>query len=426
MCYQGLSLALVSLLVSVSFGDVQVNTYVTSDQCDARITTCGANGFSVVWASKGQDGSYSGVYGQRFDHFGAAQGGEFQVNVTTFGTQRQPDVAMDLGGSFVVAWQSADADLEGIWGRRYAADGTPRGGEFQINSYEANRQLYPRLSMSNSGAFMTAWQSNLIAVPDGHSAEWYTCAQAYDANGMPTGSESVVNLLPHAHYQEPMVDPAGGWLVGFTRSGDSGHLPLGDSMLVRRFNESGVAREDPVTLLSSGTGGFASDGSGNVLITYYWDYATGDENDIWGQWFTPSFEPRGSAFRVNSTTLGDQGDPHVAVNRQGQAIIAWWSGHEGNGFDLFAQAYDVDGTPLGEEFRLNDEVTGNQFMGDLTLNDDGWFGAVWHSSDGYGSGVFADFGQIPEPSTAILLALSGLRCFRWRRREIRRRGRVLR
>ena len=49
--------------------------------------------FVVTWSSKSQDGSGWGVYAQRFDAAGVAQGGEFQVNTYITTAQALSSVA---------------------------------------------------------------------------------------------------------------------------------------------------------------------------------------------------------------------------------------------------------------------------------------------------------------------------------------------
>ncbi len=62
--------------------------------------------FVVAWSSRDQDGSGYGVFGQRFDAAGNMVGSEFQINTHTINDQRNPSVAIDNAGNFVVAWDS--------------------------------------------------------------------------------------------------------------------------------------------------------------------------------------------------------------------------------------------------------------------------------------------------------------------------------
>ena len=63
--------------------ELQVNTYTTNQQSLPRVATNVGGEFVVVWSSYGQDGSYSGVFGQCYSDAGVAQGPEFQVNTFT-------------------------------------------------------------------------------------------------------------------------------------------------------------------------------------------------------------------------------------------------------------------------------------------------------------------------------------------------------
>ena len=111
--------------------ELQVNVF-TSENQDRPAAAMNASGqFVVVWMSY-QDGSESGIFGRRFASSGAAQGSEFQVNSYTTGDQREPAVAIDQDGAFVVVWQSYSQDnsAHGVFGQRFDAGGARAGAEF--------------------------------------------------------------------------------------------------------------------------------------------------------------------------------------------------------------------------------------------------------------------------------------------------------
>ncbi len=60
-----------------------------------------------------------------------AQGSQFQVNTYTTGNQKDASVAMDSAGDFVVAWQSNgnDGSEYGVYAQRYNASGAAQGTE---------------------------------------------------------------------------------------------------------------------------------------------------------------------------------------------------------------------------------------------------------------------------------------------------------
>ena len=56
-------------------------------------------------------------------------GSEFQVNTFTTDGQYYASVAADADGDFIVVWTSQDQDgsFSGVFGQRYASTGTPLG-----------------------------------------------------------------------------------------------------------------------------------------------------------------------------------------------------------------------------------------------------------------------------------------------------------
>jgi hypothetical protein len=90
-------------------------------------------------------------------------GSEFQVNTFTTSYQRYPSVSLDAEGNFVVVWTShgssgTDSDVS-VQGQLYAADGTPLGVEFQVNTFTTSSQVRPSVSVDADGDFVVVWQS---------------------------------------------------------------------------------------------------------------------------------------------------------------------------------------------------------------------------------------------------------------------------
>jgi hypothetical protein len=126
--------------------------------------------FVVTWSSHGQDGSYFGVYAQRYNAAGVKQGGEFRVNTTTAGNQLFSQVAMDANGDFVVTIGSVY--------QRYNAAGVAQGGEFRFTTATAG---WSAVAMDADGDFVVTWSSN---GQDGDG--WGVYAQRYQMDMSPT------------------------------------------------------------------------------------------------------------------------------------------------------------------------------------------------------------------------------------------------
>jgi len=179
--------------------EFRVNTFVSEDQNYPAVAMDSAGNFAVTWQSSWQDAwvteAWYGIFAQRYNANGTTAGNEFHVNTFTQGNQLYPDIAMDANGNFVIVYQSdisgagvGDGSYEGIFGQRFAASGAKVGGEFLVNTYTTYGQTLTRVAMIPGGGFVAVWES---PVYDGRGGGIY--AQIFDANGVKVGSEIHVN-----------------------------------------------------------------------------------------------------------------------------------------------------------------------------------------------------------------------------------------
>jgi hypothetical protein len=118
--------------------------------------------YVVVWMDgSGADGSGQGIYARRYDVNGTALGNAFRVNSYTFDSQRNPQVAMAANGSFVVVWESMgqDGSNYGIYAQRYNASGVVQGSEFRVNTLTIDDQREPAVAMDANGNFVITYQA---------------------------------------------------------------------------------------------------------------------------------------------------------------------------------------------------------------------------------------------------------------------------
>jgi hypothetical protein len=202
-------------------GEFQVNTYTTGSQYRPHVAMDAVGNFVVVWQSVAQYGASYGIFGQRYDAAALPLGGEFRVNTYTTSSQRAPDLAMDPAGNFVVVWASLmqDGSSDGIFGRRYDAAGVPVGVEFQVNTYTMNSQTEPAVAMDSGGSFVVAWQS---ATQDGDLDGIF--GRRYDAAGMPRSGGFRVNTYTTDAQDEVAVasDAQGNFVVVWSSNTQDG------------------------------------------------------------------------------------------------------------------------------------------------------------------------------------------------------------
>ncbi len=179
---------------------LRANTFTPGLQAPGDVAAAADSRFVVVWTSVGQDGSAGGVYGQRFAADGSRLGGEFRVNQVTTSWQQLPDVAMSLDGRFVVVWESdgQDGSEAGVFARRYGRDGQPRGNEFQVNTNTFAWQERPKVAMDAAGNFVVVWVDwfSGVELPD-------IIGRAFLADGQPAGPEFRVNSRTRNDQDDP-------------------------------------------------------------------------------------------------------------------------------------------------------------------------------------------------------------------------------
>jgi hypothetical protein len=265
-------------------GEFRVSAYTTNNQRFPAVALTAGGAFVVVWESLAQDGNSFGIFGRRYDAGGAPQGGEFQVNTYTSSNQLSAAVAMDAGGNFVVLWDSAtqDGSGSGIFGQRYDTDGSPQGSEFRVNTYTTNSQTRPAVTMDAGGNFVVVWQSYS---QDGDSAGIF--GQRYDAGGVPQGSEFRVNSYTMSGQYDPAVgmDAGGAFVVVWQSNTQDGS---GFGIFGQRYDAGGAPRasEFRVNTYAAHTQSvpaMAMDAAGNFVVVWQSDTQDGSSGGIFGQ-----------------------------------------------------------------------------------------------------------------------------------------------
>ena len=371
--------------------DLPVNTFVSGDQSLPVVAVRGDGGYVVVWQSGGQDGVGEGIYAQRFTAQGAAVGGE--IGVATGPWLSLPAVAMDAAGDFVVTWQSdaRDGYSNGVYARRFAADGTPHGGQVRVNGTQLGAHQESAVAMGADGGFVVAWHSD-----NGPEPGLDIFLRRYDATGAAQGAEVVVNttLPPDQRGAAVAMDAAGNVVVVWQSEGEDGS---GSGIFGRRYTASGtgIGLDFPVNTITAGNqqnAAVAMAANGDFVVTWESDGADGSEPGVFARRFDATGFARGGEFRINTTTEGSPRNPAIAMEADGRFAIAWQSaGQDGSGDGIYTRRYDAAGVAQGGEVRLNAVTAGNQQAASLALAADGTLIAAWQSEgqDGSGLGVFA-------------------------------------
>ena len=267
-------------------------------------------------------------------------GSEFQVNSYTAGDQAYPAVCADGQGRFVVVWESRGQDGSGnaVRGQRYADDGAPLGGELAINSYTPDHQQSPAVACSSAGDFVVVWESR------GQDGDDYgIIGRLFDGSGAGRGDEFQIN----------------------TTTADRQRAAAA-----------------------------CSDAAGDFVVVWESYNQDGDGYGIFGQRFDAAGARRGSEFQVNTSTEYSQERPAVACSGGGDFVVVWESGEQdGDGYGVFGQRIDRNGSKLGSEFRVNSYTVGSQQHAAITGDASGGFVVVWESYDDQDGDQHGVFGQ---------------------------------
>ena len=390
---------LIGLFFAPSCGaEFQVNTHTSNEQKNAAIAMDEAGNFVVVWSSYLQDGNSNGIFAQRFDPNCGQLGEEFQVNATSSGNQAEPAVAMDAAAGFVVAWQGPgfiEEDREDIFAQQFDPNGLPIGGEFLVNSYTNDQQLFPCAAMNNDGTFIVVWESSNTPM-EGDKA---ICGQLYDSNGVEFGAEFLVNAESSVcRYPDVMADANGNFAVVWMEDKSS------NSIIARLFDPNGTPRTDTFEVSTIGFSSvtrpsIAMGAAGCFVVAWDGDPNLAGLDDIHARLYDANGTALGEQFLVNTTLSSAQQYPQAAMNDDGEFVIVWDCRIDPNSDserDIFGRRFDSLGEPLGDEFQINTFVADDQRNPAVAIGPDGRFVAVWQSyaQDTSRYGIFARPGPI--------------------------------
>lgn len=321
----------------------------------------------------------------RTDNKGEPVGGEFQVNTFSSDYLTRPRAAMDSSGNFVITWNSRGKDGWG-WGvaaRRFDSTGNPFGDEFLVNTRVDGDQVGPDVDMDPNGNFVIAWSGAGVGDDSGIHA------QRFDNNGNRLGSEFTVNNNTAGGQQLPTVamDANGNFVVAWS---------VGD-IYARLFDNNGNPKGDDfrVNNYTADTQDYPStgmDANGNFVITWHSLNQDGDSWGIYARRFFSNGTPNGEEFRVNGYWWSYQRYPMMDMNSTGAFVISWsGAGVGANGVNIYGRRYGVSGNPLGGDFLVNTYVSSSQHFPSVAMDSYGNFVIAWESEnqDGYGDGIFA-------------------------------------
>ncbi|UUC48123.1 Ig-like domain-containing protein [Pseudomonas citronellolis] len=383
-----------------------VNQLTAGGQLSVSVVAHPGGGYTISWISDPDGGSTDRIVQRSFDADDQPLGGDVVVGSGTgYGAEGAPAMAAFVDaahqGMYVTVWSGrngpGDSSGTGVIGQLHAADGTPLGGNFQVNAGTGNNQDYPDVITLKDGSFVVIWEGN---PPGSTGFDVYMAHYSVDpATGavqqIGPGDVRVNTGIAGDQYKPTAVAlDDGGYLVIWGSAGGDGS---GSAIFAQRYDAQGhkLGREFLVNPTTEGNQGWAGDNvdmknlldatlmaDGSVYVTWQSDKA---DNSSWGIEATVIDIDAGyySEFRVNGTLGGAQDHSATASLPNGGFVVVWESASgDGSNDCVMAQLFDATGMPLGGEFVVN--ATTGDFQGKpaVAVLADGSFVVSWTSYAG--------------------------------------------
>lgn len=398
--------------------------------------------YAIVWEDNGCDGAGNGtgIYIERYDVLTGAllSTGPERVNTTLTGDQKNPAIAMDNDGNYVVAWEGeGSGDTYGIFVRAFDADGTPRGPEHLVNTYTTGIQSLPKIAMDfdrfpvsgGEQQFVVVWQGEGTGDADGIYMQMY---KLQFADVQTWGSQTLVNTYTTGAQVDPDVammnfdealvtwsGPGTGfpatseiWMQGYRDDA----TPINGTATNFRVNTTSPANKPAVASNKSAESTAATVPGGHYVIVY----EGASDGQIYGKLVDRCLNIPAECILGNVELNIAGGDlPDVAMDYLGNFTVTWEQDDtaEGQYINIHAINYDYLGRRIDDGFRVNDNIYSdgpqNQTNSAVAKDKDGEYFVTWTTPSftgdldvrqkGYGTDIFKDgFETLAHTGTAAV------------------------
>lgn len=314
-----------------------VNTTQNTDHTFPAIDMTPNGNFVVAWQDFGDDGSGTGVFAQRYNAAGQAQGANIPVNTTTTGAQSRADIAIADSNNFVVVWEDVTAgnNKRGIRGQRFNAAGVAQGSEFDISADLDIDHTYPKVVMDPAGNFVVGWSSGNVG------ANQDVVFRRFDLNGVAQGMVTKVNVTTKMDSASGVTnnmsigsDDKGNFVVAWQADNFSGPGVPGQTIgiLARRYNSTGAPLGDAFEVNTdqpSDAPEVAVAPNGVFAITY--EAPDGSLSGVRAHFYSAAGISLGTPAEYNTTTQLVQGRPAIALDGNNKGVVVWRASNNQDG-----------------------------------------------------------------------------------------------
>jgi len=367
----------------------------TAEQWYPDVVMDNSGNYVITWNDR-REGNMD-IYFQQYDSSGAKTCGNFRVNDDA-GTASQwtPEIVMDSGGNFVIAWEDSRSGWPNydIYAQRYYSSCNPVGSNFKVSDDPGTaEQWYPAIAMDGSGNFVITWMD----WRNDNQEDIY--AQRYNSTGAHLSSNFKVNDdgigTESQSYPAIATTVSGKFIIAWIdeRNGNYNNSDI----YVQMYDSSGMPRNSNFKVIGDAETSIrrhiaiAINNLNYFVIT--WDdqnFRNGWYYDIYAQRYDSSGTPLGLNFRVNDDTGSAwRSYPSISMNGSGNFVITWYD-YRNDNYDIYAQRYYSSGTPIGSNFEVNDDVgTASQYYPAIAMDSSGNFVITWYDIRSYRRDIYA-------------------------------------
>jgi|GEM_PF-1326575 len=284
-----------------------------------------------------------------------AQTSDLRINDDT-GTspQIEPAIAMNQYGQGVAVWRDSRGSKPAVYAQMITCKGFFNKKNFKVND-DDNEVWTAGVAINDLGHFVVVWESRSDSVR--------LLAQRFANNGVRIGG--AVRVDTHAR---PLGIPTATPEVGIEAQGDFTvcwtdlSLNSGD-VLIQRFNSDGTPRGGNVTVNTVTAGAqqeasMAMNADGDFVVAWSDDrLSSGSQTplEIFAQAFDSWGQRRGGNFQVSNSPAGiSAGASACAMQPNGEFMICW--NDLQNYQRIYASSFNADALALSKPFAVSDTV----------------------------------------------------------------------
>ena len=280
------------------FSNIMVNESASGNQTLPKVAMASDGRFVVAWNDQ-QSGKNINIKLRTFHADGKPASGDKYLIDQSEGTRRNPDIAMDDNGNYVVVWDS-DSDNNKVYqmmAQKYDFDGNAIGKSLTVNIESTGQQIHGAVGMNAKGAFYVAYRDDRDK-----DKKYAIRVRGWDENLKEIITDTEVYNETHNNAQPTVcVDDSNNAVLGFY-----------DSNLTHSYEEEGQTYyDDPIV--------------GDVLVA-----TVSSEGNV------------GTAVSPTELTWKNQKHPSVSCTGDGHVVVVYADDAEDDkSYELYARGFNA-------------------------------------------------------------------------------------